>query len=135
MASTSGLGDPDGLVTPQRNKPSTDHLVQLPKRPRDSPDRDVTALKRARPNSDDDDDDDSMDCKVLDSPDLYTIAWIATLSIEAAAATAMLDKDTASQRASADIQKTITFTNGAGVDPRERSSLTAEITRTAELVT
>ncbi|KAL8367908.1 hypothetical protein RB599_003702 [Gaeumannomyces hyphopodioides] len=93
MASTSGLSEPHGLVVPQRNKPSTDHSVQLPKRPCDSPDRDVTAFKRARPNSDDDDDDDSMDCKVLDSPDLYTIAWIAALSIEAAAATAMLDEE------------------------------------------
>ncbi|KAL8392111.1 hypothetical protein RB599_004859 [Gaeumannomyces hyphopodioides] len=92
MASTSGLGEPHGLVVPQRNKPSTDHSVQPPKRPRDSPDRDVTALKRPRPNSDDDDDE-SMDCKVLDSPDLYTIAWIAALSIEAAAATAILDEE------------------------------------------
>ncbi|KAL8365075.1 hypothetical protein RB595_004068 [Gaeumannomyces hyphopodioides] len=92
MASTTGLCDPDGLVVPQRIKPSSNHSVQPPKRPRDSPDRDVTALKRARPNSDDDDDD-SMDCKVLDSPNLYTIAWIAALSIEAAAATAMLDEE------------------------------------------
>ncbi|KAL8349506.1 hypothetical protein RB598_005066 [Gaeumannomyces tritici] len=70
--------------------PST--VLVLSKRRLSISSHDVVDNKRARLNPDDDDSD-SVDLVVLDSPDQYTVAWIAALSIEAAAATAMFDEE------------------------------------------
>lgn len=52
----------------------------------------------------------------LDSPDLYTIAWIAALPIERDAAEAMFDEKNAAPTGSLDTKPTRTFIRGVTLE-------------------